>query len=139
MKKFRYVLLTTMPFLVFGFNSCTKQEHQHKNVITGIGTFNEHKIIMLNDIETGQERIYQFSDKKEPVFFDYLRLNDTVKIITSGVYSGDGYYKDNFILREDAVGIEYNDDSIYARMQRKQFDEYKQKISPASEIKQETR
>lgn len=115
MKKPRYVLLMTIPFLALGLNGCKKQEHQHKNVITGIGTFQGKKMLVLNDAETGQERFYEFADRHETAFFDCFHVNDTVKIITGGVYSGDSYYKDNIILYEDAVGMELKQDDLFVK------------------------
>lgn len=128
MKKSRNVLLMTIPFLALGLNSCKKQEHQHKNVITGIGTFQGQKMLVLSDVETGQERFYEFSDLHDETFFDYFHINDTVKIITGGVYSGDGYYKDNVILYEDAVGMDFNKDDVLSRMESEKFNTHKQQM-----------
>lgn len=128
MKQSRNVLLMTIPFLALGLNSCKKQEHQHKNVITGIGTFQGQKMLVLSDAETGQERFYKFSNLHDTTFFDCFHINDTVKIITGGVYSGDSYYKDNIILYEDAVGMDFNKDNILLNMESKKFNIYKQKI-----------
>ena len=136
MKKSRYVLLMTIPFLTLSLNSCKKQEYQHKNIITGIGTFKGQQMLILNDVETGQERFYEFSDFHEEAFFDNFHINDTVKIITGGVYSGDSYYKDNIILYQDAVGLEYNHDSVCTRHKRENIIVPKQNTIP---VQQHTR
>lgn len=135
MKKSKNVLLMTIPFLALGLNSCKKQEHQHKNVITGIGTFQDQKMLVLNDVETGQERFYKFSNRHEAAFFDYFHINDTIKIITGGVYSGDSYYKDNVILYEDAVGMSLNQGDIFVKTESEKFNTYKQQTNPGIRAK----
>ena len=115
--KKRALLLLIPLMMVIG---CEKTEHEHPNVITGIGTFNGKKVVVLNDVATDQERYFYFDT--DISFYDYLHIDDTIKIITGGVYSGDGYYKDNIVLRQDAVGMKYNNDSIYSRYERAKSD-----------------
>lgn len=110
----KYKLLALVPLVMIG--GCKKIEHEHKNVITGIGSYDNKKMIMLNDVDTDQERILFFNRlDADTSFYKYFRLDDTVKIITGGVYSGDGYYQDNTILYQDAIGLQYNIDTICAR------------------------
>lgn len=135
MKKSGYAWLITIPFLALGLNSCKKQEHQHKNVITGIGTFKGQQMLILSDVETGQERFYEFSDKHEAAFFDCFHINDTVTIITGGVYSGDGYYKDNIILYEDAVGMDFSKNNVLVRLEQRRLNKYKQQIASGIQSK----
>lgn len=100
---------------------CEKQKLQkHKNVITGIGTIGHNKILLLDDIETNKERIYAFSKANDVKFYDYLKLDDTVTIITA-----DKLYKHNIILKDSDAVISYNVDSIYARRQRQNYNLFK--------------
>ncbi len=115
----KYKILALIPLVALG--GCQKQEQEHKNVVSGVLTINNRKLLFLNDVETDQNRVYEFSNRQESPLFEYMRPDDTVKIITGGAYSGDAYYKDNVILYEDAVGLECNIDSILARQQREQL------------------
>lgn len=114
---------TLATILLFGLAGCKKFEH--KNVITGIGAIENQKILLLDDAETGIERIYNVP--KTCVFYDWLQLGDTVIIY---VYNGlERYYQKALVLDESDVLLRYNTDSIYARQQRKKFSDMKQKMS----------
>ena len=117
---------TLATILLFGLAGCKKYEH--KNVITGIGAIENQKILLLDDVETGVERIYNVPKIcKTCDFYDWLQLDDTVIIY---VYNGlERYYQKNLVLGESDVRLRYNTDSIYARKQRKEFSDMKQKIS----------
>ena len=132
-KSTRYKLMFLIPFILM--SGCKKTEHEHKNVITGIRTLHNQKMLVLNDVDTDQERFLCFQGA-DTTFFDYFHLTDTIDIITGGIYSGDSYYKDNTILYRDAVGLKYNHDSICARHERENTSVPKQKTIP---VQQRTR
>lgn len=114
---------TLATILLFGLAGCKKYEH--KNVITGIGAIENQKILLLDDVETGVERIYNVP--KTCDFYDWLQLGDTVIIY---VYNRlERYYQKDLVLGESDVRLRYNTDSIYARKQRKKFTDMKQKMS----------
>ena len=114
---------TFAAILLFGLAGCKKYEH--KNVITGIGAIENQKILLLDDVETGIERIYNVRETCD--FYDWLQLGDTVTI--SAIYLGSQkYYKRNLVLSKLNLHLRYNTDSIYARKQRKKFSDMKQKM-----------
>ena len=117
---------TLATILLFGLAGCKKFEH--KNVITGIGAIENQKVLLLDDVETGIERIYNVP--KTCDFYDWLQLGDTVIIyVGPSVYPGlEKYYQKDRILDESFARLRYNTDSIYARKQRKKFSDMKQKM-----------
>ena len=126
--KTKYKILALMPLITLV--GCKKYEH--KNVITGIGTIDEQKILFVDDVNTNQERIYQISDEYEqynPDVFPNLRIDDTVILTIGGIYS-DSYYTNNVILDGCVVGMRCNSDSIYARQQREKLNKIKSEIKP---------
>lgn len=112
---------TFAAILLFGLAGCKKYEH--KNVITGIGAIENQKILLLDDVETGIERIYNVP--KTCDFYDWLQLGDTVIILYPVL---EKYYQKDRILDESFARLRYNTDSIYARKQRKKFSDMKQKM-----------
>lgn len=105
---------------------CMKREH--KNVVTGIMQKRDVVIgLLLEDAETGEERFYQVYDA--PVYnrhFDYFKLDDTVDVYIRGPYT-DALYKDHKVLDAASFGLLYNQDSIYARMEREKMQKSQQR------------
>ena len=114
---------TLATILLFGLAGCKKFEH--KNVITGIGAIENQKVLLLDDVETGIERIYNVSEICD--FYDWLQLGDTV-IMYIDSPRPERYYQKTLVLGENAAYLSYNTDSIYARKQRKKFSDMKQKM-----------
>ena len=127
--KLKYKILALIPIMAIA--GCKKYEH--KNVITGKGTYNYQKILLLDDAESHQERIYKFSGRYTPYFFDCLELDDTVTIIAGGIYNySEAGYQNNIILNAGDVGIQYNTDSIHARRERQKFNQMKSEMNQKS-------
>lgn len=105
---------------------CAKREH--KNIVTGILQKRDYVVgLLLEDAETGEERFYQVYDA--PVYnrhLDCFKLDDTVGVYIRGPYT-DGLYKDNKILNAADFGLSYNQDSIYARMNREKSQKSQQR------------
>ena len=120
--KLKYKILALIP--VMAIAGCKKYEY--KNVITGKGTYNNQKMLLLEDVKSHKERIYQFSDRYEPDFFEDLELDDTVTIIAGGIYnSSDVGYQNNIFLSAGDFGIRYN----YARQERQRFNQMKSELN----------
>ena len=114
--KTKYKVLALISFMtVFG---CNKREH--KNIVSGIMTCDNQKILLLDDIETGKSKIFQFG-RTAPVFYDYLRLDDIITVYTGGKYLGDDHYYQNSILTSGNFGIDFNKDSVVTRQQRAEY------------------
>ncbi len=114
---------TLATILLFGLAGCKKYEH--KNVITGMGTIENQKVLLLDDVETGIERIYNVPETCD--FYDWLQLDDTV-IMYIDSPRFERYYQKTLVLGAVAANLLYNTDSIYARKQRKKFSDMKQKM-----------
>jgi len=112
---------------LFGLAGCNKYEY--KNVVTGVGKKENTRMILLKDVETGDERIFLrdpgwnscvdlYSD------YDYIELDDTVTVVVGGMLS-DRYYQYTKILSPENtggdVGLRYNQDTINARKVRAVF------------------
>ena len=132
----KYKILAMIPlFMLVG---CKKHDiHEHKNIVTGLVTIGNHRVILLEDIESCQERICKLNDAYSNTAFlddfDYFCLADTLTITTGGEFLSEGYYQDNIFLNDGFLGMKYNNDSIAARKQRGQINIFKQ------DIKQKTR
>ena len=129
----KYKILALIP--LFALVGCKKHDIQeHKNVITGIVVFDNHKMFLMQDVETNQDRVLKlndiYSDSLFVTDFNYMYLDDTLKIITGGDFLNEDYYQDNFILNDVFLGMDYNKDSIYARKQRGQFNIFEQNMKP---------
>lgn len=112
-------LATCMIVLV---SYCRKQKlHEHKNVITGVGTIGHNRILLLDDTETNKERFYVFSKGYDVKVYDDLKLDDTVTIITGGNYVSDKHYKNSIILKDADAGIHRNVDNIYAHKKYRNY------------------
>jgi hypothetical protein len=125
--KTKYKILAMVPLMALV--GCKKYEH--KNVITGIGTVEKQKILLVNDVNTNQERIYPISreyEQKHPDVLEYLQTGDTVIFTIVVMKYSDSHYTKNLILDNDFVGMRYNSDSIYARQQREKFNQLKSEM-----------
>ena len=111
--------------------------HEHKNVINGIGSVCNQKILLLEDVDTGQERFYKHSNSNNACFYDYLQLGDTVTIKCGGFRYNrtESDYQRDMVLHSGDYGMSYNSDSIYARRERKEFNKIKKEMT----IEQPTR
>lgn len=103
-----YKILGMILFL--GLFGCKKNEHEHKNIITGIATIGNNHVLFFSDIETGKERIFKYYSDFYP-WHELIRLNDTVTIMAK-----DEVYR-NLILDKHCVDVIFNQDSLEARKQ----------------------
>lgn len=105
-----YKILGMILFL--GLFGCKKNEHEHKNIITGIATIGNNHVLFFSDIETGKERIFKYySDFYEYPCHVLIRLDDTVTIT-----AGDEVYQ-KLILDQHCVDVILNQDILEARKQ----------------------
>ena len=99
--KIRMNYRTVAFLMLLGLLGCKKYEH--KNVMTGIGSIDNQKVFFLEDIETGDERIYKFSKNLYP--YRRSEIDDTILIVTGGFYASGRYYQKNTVLDARRVGI----------------------------------
>lgn len=128
----KYKILALIP--LFALVGCRKHDvNEHKNVITGIISFGNQKALLLEDVESGQERFCKLNNTYFNAMafndFKYLHLDDTVTIMTGGDFLHEDYYQENVFLNDGFLGIKYNQDSISARKHREQFSKLKQDIN----------
>ena len=126
--KLKYKILALIPIMAIA--GCKKYEH--KNVITGKGTYNDQKILLLDDVKTGVERIYNISETCN--FYDLLQLDDTVTIFTGpDIYFGaEKHYQESLVLDESDARLRYNTDSINVRRERQKFNQIKSEMNQKS-------
>ena len=104
------------------------KRYEHKNVIQDIVKTNDKVAFLLNDAETGDERIYTvYFNQGYFLDFDYLRPGDTVKLIL-GKMRNDEYYQKNRMLAPRVVTMEYNQDTIIARKEREKYNLLRQEF-----------
>lgn len=146
MKNKNYKLFILMSFLLLG--GCTTK---HKNVVTGVGTIDNKLMLLVEDVEDKKERIFYMSSLDE-YEHGFTRLDDTVTIMVSKGQFGiwpktEQDYKLERVFEPVSYGIQFNDDSIrarkdrrdahndsiYAASQYKELEQLKQQITPSAQ------
>lgn len=146
MKNKNYKLFILMSFLLLG--GCTTK---HKNVVTGVGTIDKKPMLLVEDVEDKKERIFYMSSLDE-YEHGFTHLGDTVTIAVSwgkfGTYDKrEKDYKLECVFEPFSYGIQFNDDSIRARRNRrdahndsiytaskyKELEQLKQQITPSAQ------
>ena len=128
----KYKLMFLIPLVALV--GCKKYEH--KNVITGIGSIGNQKVLLLEDTETGKERFLDVTSCKSTYYYDYSQLDDTVVIKCGGLHddSEKDYQRKQILLWHD-YGVCYNMDSIYARRERAKFNKMKNDMTIEQNIR----
>ena len=115
--------------LLFGLAGCKKYEH--KNVITEIGTIDNRPVLVLKDVETDIERIYESADYD----YKYSASGDTVTIrVGFGSSSrGERYYKNHRVLNFNQVlylndSISHREKYEKVKKEAEKFDRLRQKL-----------
>ena len=124
--KTKYKLLALVPLIALV--GCKR--YQHKNVITGIGTIHENKVVFLEDVQSGKESIYKFTNKRELDYFDYLKIDDTVTIEFDPLIGIEHYYQTCTMLDQGDIRFRPNTDTINARRQREILNQAKSEMQP---------
>ena len=125
--KIRPAYKTLAMILLFGLAGC--KQYEPKNVITRIETVDGVKVLEINDVETGITRMYKITKSNANDREKWLRVGDTVTLSIGGLlYDGKEYYQKHLVLTSSDAFLEYNLDSIFARQERKKFNDIKQKM-----------
>ena len=126
----KYKLMVLLSLLLV--TGCTRYEH--KNVILDIKKDGTKRDVLIQDVETGIERIfvadeYRYGRVVSGLYsdYDYLTKGDPVTIVVGGIYS-DKAYTDYRVLSSDELTLLYNTDSVFNRRQRKRYAEAKIKF-----------
>lgn len=146
MKKQNYKLFILMSFLLLG--GCTTK---HKNVVTGVGTIDKKPMLLVEDVEDKKERIFYMSESYKDEH-GFTHLGDTVTIAVSRLGGGpwaktEKDYQLDRVFAPLSYGIQFNDDSIRARRNRrdahndsiyaaskyKELEQLKQQITPSAQ------
>lgn len=146
MKKQNYKLFILMSFLLLG--GCTAK---HKNVVTGVGTIDKKPMLLVEDVEDKKERIFYMSESYKDEH-GFTHLGDTVTIAVSRLGGGpwaktEKDYQLDRVFAPLSYGIQFNDDSIRARRNRrdahndsiyaaskyKELEQLKQQITPSAQ------
>ena len=108
--------LLTLAMFVLMMNGCVIY---HTNVIKSMA----EKEMLIEDVESHQERILQVSNKKKGCrdIYENLQPGDTLDIKTP-------FYQELVLTPDMHVVIYVNGDSIVSRIRRKQFEVEKQKM-----------
>lgn len=115
--------------LLLGLVGCKRVVYEHKNVFLDMVRDGAKRTILIRDVETGTERIfnsYEYYEYGEN--YDYLQPGDTVTIVVGGIFS-DKAYQNYKVLSSDELTLCYNADSIYNRMERERYAKEREKFN----------
>ena len=112
--------------MLAGATGC--DQYEHKNVVMDVKHVDCETIVLLQDVETNQERYYMTPKKLYNVY--KYAIGDTVNVIVRG-FLKDNYYSDGGILRSRGgdCAIHMNADSILARQRREEYSLVKQRFA----------
>ena len=101
------------------------KEYRHKNIVTGVMGDTRKKMLLLQDVETKKERVFYFSSRTVNYDLNFIMIDDTVDIIAGCSYRSNDFYEKHLVLYTGDFGIDYNNDSIFARHQREELNKAK--------------
>lgn len=140
--KTKYKLLALVPLMALV--GCGKK-YEHKNIFLDMAKDGTKRTILIRDVETGTERIFNSDEYSAGRHihtwyknYDYLQPGDTVTIVVGGIYS-DKAYQNYKVLSSSELSLTYNKDSIDNRMEREKYAQEYQKFCTMKQNRQDTK
>jgi len=139
----RWLIVIVMALLVTGVIASAFENinvrHKHKNVVSDIACGDSSMMVLINDVNTGQERLVELNLAKLSSHsiekYKSLRVGDTVFLITNYGENAQ-YYNSEYFL--DGVDLKINEDTFKARKEHERMLEAQRKFNKIKQAQTDT-